>query len=246
MKLVVANWKLNPETEGGAIGLARLVDAKNVVIAPPLVFLSVIKKVLKKAKLGAQDVFWEEKGAYTGEVSSTQLKNIGVKYIIIGHSERRALGETDETINKKLKAALVTGLIPILCVGEPIRREKGKEDRGKRTGQYIKNQLKKDLKGLSSFHSSPSSLIIAYEPIWAIGTGESDSPENAARTAYFIKNFSLSTFHFSPKVLYGGSVNAQNAKQFLEKKEIDGFLVGGASLKPEEFKKIIKLISNFQ
>ena len=256
-KLIVANWKYNPVSVNQAVSLAKKIDAgipkkKNieVVIAPPFPFLIEVGKALRRAKLGAQDAFWENQGAYTGEVSPSMLKNSGVEYVIIGHSERRKfLHETEEMINKKVLASLKVGLKVILCVGEPERmnNESGIMNNGLRKAKdYIKKQLEKDLKGI---HNSKfiihDSLIIAYEPIWAIGTGKPDKPENAAEMIKFIKSFLYSKFYIlNSRVLYGGSVNSQNAANFLCHKEIDGALVGSASLKHQEFKKIIGAVSS--
>jgi len=253
MKLPIANWKLNPTTLKEAIKLARETDKNGAVICPPFIFLLDVKKVLKRASLGAQDVFWEEEGPYTGEVSPAMLKSFGVKYVIIGHSERRRwLNETDEMVNKKVKAALEAGLKVILCVGEQLAVRK----RGLSVAKnFVKSQLQKGLKGVreiknwklsagggSAFGGKTRNLIIAYEPIWAIGTGRADKPKDTAEMAKFIKNLLRSKFYIlNSMVLYGGSVNSQNAANFLKLKEIDGALVGGASLRPNEFNEIIKL-----
>lgn len=213
-KLLVANWKMNPQTAAEAIQLARAIDKKNVVIAAPFVYLANLKLKIKNSELCAQDVFWQEKGAYTGEISPMMLKKLGVEYVIIGHSERRVLGETDEIINKKIKAALSVGLKIILCVSEK---------------KFIQNQIRKDLKGIKIIN-----LIIAYEPTWAIGTGKADTQENSKKVLNFIK----SLFKDKLKVLYGGSVNSKNAAGFLNM--FDGLLVGNASLNAKEFGKIIK------
>ncbi len=232
-QLLVANWKMNPASESEAVKLARASDANNVVICPPFPFLRAIKQAIKKAALGAQDVFWENPpasgGAYTGEVSAKMLKGLGVRYTIIGHSERRRwLHETDEMINKKIQAVLKADLKAILCVGEPFSvRKKGLTA----AKNFVKKQLKKDLRGVKS------KFIIAYEPIWAIGTGKPDNPRETAEMAKFIKNLSRA------RVLYGGSVTSLNIGRILEYNEIDGALVGGASLKAGEFKKIIKIAS---
>jgi triosephosphate isomerase len=238
MKLIVANWKMNPASLPEAVRLARASDARNVVLAPPYLYLPVIAWIVKKAQLGAQDLFWEDRGAYTGEISPLQLKKARVKYVIVGHSERRRLGETDEIVNQKTKAALTRGLKVILCVGEDwsVRR------RGIAAAQkYVTQQLKKDLKLITN-KLIANNLLIAYEPIWAIGTGKADKPEEAAAISKYIKNFLRKNYRATKiKVLYGGSVNDKNAAPFLEAKEIDGALVGGASLKPREFKKIIQI-----
>ncbi len=226
-KLIIANWKSNPDSLVQAKKLGRDIDKPGVVIAPPYPFLESLGKTLRRATLGAQDVFGADRGAYTGEVSLSQLKDLKVKYIILGHSERRKfLGETDELINKKVKAALRAGFKTVLCVGEWRRQSLSQAK------VFVRGQLKKDLAGVRSYRN----LIITYEPVWAISTsksGKPDKPENAAQMARFIKSI------IKAKVIYGGSVNAKNARSFLKYKEIDGALVGGASLKPREFLKII-------
>jgi len=245
-KLIVFNWKSNPHNAASAIKLAQLVEksipkknAPEVVIAPPFIFLEDVGKIIKKAELGSQDAFWGDVGSYTGEISWHQEKHLKVKYVIVGHSERRKyLGETDEMINKKIKAALKAGLKVILCVGEnlSIRR------RGKKTVEdFIKSQLSKDLKGLSIVKGQMSNVIIAYEPIWAIGAGHSDTPQDAVEMIKFIKKTLNSIFYIlNSRVLYGGSIDGKNIKNFIQYKEIDGFLVGNASLKQKEFDRIIK------
>ena len=240
-KLIVANWKMNPKTEKEAISLAKAEDKRGVVIAPPFVFLSSLRDVLKKASLGAQDVFWEnprQGGVYTGEMSARMLKKSGVKYVIIGHSQRRSLGETDKMINKKVKTALETGLKVILCVGENLNiRCKGK----KAVENFIQKQLKDDLAGIRNWKLVIRNLFIAYEPVWAISTNKgarADTKEDAAEMIKFIKKFLVLSLKLKVKVLYGGSVNSKNAKGFLEIS--DGLLVGGASLKSVEFLKILR------
>ncbi|MDI6734191.1 MAG: triose-phosphate isomerase [Patescibacteria group bacterium] len=243
-KIIIANWKMNPQNEKNAVKLACQSDFLNVVIAPPFPFFGAVKKVLKKAKLGAQDMFWEEQGAYTGEISPRMLKKLGAHYVIIGHSERRALGETDTIVNKKVVAALKTGLKVILCIGEPRQvRNKGLTA----VKNFISKQFKADLKGLN-LKSYNSKLTIAYEPVWAVSLGrydkhgKSDTPENAGYMIQWIKKFLNSRFLIrNSMVLYGGSVNLKNAKSFLGLEGIDGALVGGASLRINEFKKIIRI-----
>lgn len=237
-KLIIANWKMNPDSPGRALRLARFEDKKGVVIAPPFPFLGAVGAVLRRAKLGAQDAFWLPKGAHTGEVSVHQLRHLRVAYVILGHSERRALGESDVMVNQKVKATLAEGLTPILCVGEPWSVRKKGIPAAKR---FVKNQLQKDLENCKL---RIENLIIAYEPVWAIGTGRADKPSDTVEMVKFVKN--LLTTHYSlltPRVLYGGSVTAKNAAAFLNRPEIDGALVGGASLKPGEFKKIVELAS---
>lgn len=188
-------------------------------------------------KLGAQNMHWEESGAYTGEVSGQMLKSVGVEYVIIGHSERRAyFAETDETVNKKIKAAFANELKPIVCVGESLdQREAGK------TEEIITNQTEKALEGLTN--EQIKNTIIAYEPIWAIGTGKTATAEDANNSIKAIRNKIESLYgkDVAQEVIiqYGGSVKSSNAKELFETSDIDGALVGGASLKPDEFAKIV-------
>lgn len=237
-KIIIFNWKMN---------LADFirVDKNNkikIVVCPPFTHIEKVKNLLSsKIKLGAQNCFWENQGAYTGEISPTMLKNLGVEYVIIGHSERRKyLDETDEMINKKVLAALKARLKVILCIGEDLKiRRRGK----KAIKNFIENQLQKDLKGISNLKSYILNLIIAYEPIWAIGTGNPCRPEDALEMIKFIKKFlSVKCQMSSVNVLYGGSVDSKNIKNFVKYPEIDGALVGGASLKIKEVKKIIKIM----
>jgi triosephosphate isomerase (TIM) len=219
-KILIFNWKMNPSTLREAVSLAKASDFDDVVVAPPFTFLEKVGNLLKKSELGAQDLFWEDKGAFTGEVSAKELKSVGVKYVIIGHSERRhKFDETDEMVAKKMKAAAENGLISVLCVGE--------------------TALRIGLSQLSNVKGK--SLIVAYEPVWAIGTGNPESPESALETIRYIKSMVSGKWSFTPKVLYGGSVNSKNLKNYLQYKEVDGALVGGASLKKDEIKKVVKI-----
>lgn len=225
-KLIVANWKLNPLTAKEAVKLAGQINrkAKNkVVLCPPHVFLSAVDY----PNVGAQDCFWEEKGAHTGQVSPLQLKSMKVKYCIIGHSERREVGETDVQINLKLKALLEHKIIPILCVGYGTTAN---EDDMEVT-DVLKLQLQTDLVGVDT-----SKVVVAYEPVWAIGTGRTPTTDHADRIALFIKTrYNIKT------VLYGGSANIFNAAGFLAQQQIDGLLVGGDSLVSAHFNQIINL-----
>jgi triosephosphate isomerase len=248
-KLIVANWKMNPQSLNEAKKLfnsvknwikrnSDILQNVRIIICPPFVYLSNIassnlRHQTSNISLGAQDLFWEEKGAFTGEISPIMLKNLGVEYVILGHSERRRiLGETDEMINKKLKAAIKAKLKPILCIGEK-RREVGSRKYGE-----IRNQLKKALNGIpNSFFRLPDSLIIAYEPVWAIGTGNPCKPQEAKEILLFLRKI------VKFPILYGGSVNSKIAKDYMEV-GFDGLLVGGASLDPKEFIEIIKSVSN--
>lgn len=248
-KLLVANWKENPSSEKKALSLFREVAKVKrgnvqVIICPPFVYLEGIADMARKMPvgtkkgfaLGAQDIFWEDQGAYTSEVGAKMIKGLGARYVIVGHSERRRYAkETDAMINRKVQSALHAGLHVILCVGESLSvRKKGLSA----ARAFIKNQLKKDLKGSASGH-----LTIAYEPIWAIGTGKNDKPEDAVEMARFIKQaVSGGETSVMPRFLYGGSVNSKNIADYVQYKEIDGALVGGASLKSGEFKKMIEKI----
>lgn len=234
---------MNPVLEKEAIALAKAGDSAHAVILPPCLFLPAVGRVLKRAKLGVQNVSWASKGAFTGEVSAMIAKKMGATYAIIGHSERRGyFCETDIIIAEKVRAALEAGLIPILCVGEP------KDVRAKgfaAAKAYVKKQLQEDLSVISNQKSVISKhLVIAYEPIWAISTsgGGKETPEDAAEMIKSIKH--LLTTHYKLRtvsVLYGGSVNAKNIGGFLARREIDGALVGGASLDSAEFKKMVKV-----
>lgn len=254
-KLIVGNWKMNPPTFSAAEKIARSASAAirktgnkaKVVLCPPFIWLASLSgRKYFGLEFGAQDVFWESDGPYTGEVSAAMLKNSGVKYVIVGHSERRRLGETDEIIAKKVKAVIRAGLKPILCVGE----DKATRLRGIAAAKkFVKSQLQKDLFGrYSEFCILNSNLVIAYEPLWAISTEKNsrvDTPEDAADMIQFIKDF-IETKKCNTKleVIYGGSVTAANVLHFLVRPEIDGILAGGVSIKRSEFKKIIKLINN--
>lgn len=256
-KILIFNWKMNPQSETEALKLARAADAASVILAPPFVFLSQVGRILKKALLAAQDLFWEEKGAFTGEISSGQLKSLKVRYVIVGHSERRKIiGEDDEIINKKVLASLKAGLKVVLCVGElsqsaDLRGSKRGLTRTRRgftrninlAKNYVEKQLQSDLKGIK-YHELrvKKNLIIAYEPVWAIGTGRAAVPQDVLEMIKFIKEY-LAKFLKIPAlkllVLYGGSVNSKNLAAFLKYPEIDGALVGGASLEAKDFKKML-------
>jgi len=241
-KYIIANWKMNPSSSEEAIRLVRgilsqtLPENIELIIAPPFIYLDLIKKNFKKEiKLAAQNVGWFERGAFTGEISGLMLKNVGCDYVIIGHSERRhKIGETDEMINLKLKAAFKSGLNPILAIGE--------KERGDDIIKVLNSQIKSDLYGIDA--SEIGRLIIAYEPVWAIGTGLSDTPDHVLSSALLVRkiigNLYTPDFAIDLPVLYGGSVTAENAADFISQTGINGALVGGASLNIEEFLKIIK------
>jgi triosephosphate isomerase (TIM) len=244
-KLIVGNWKMNM-LRGEAVGLARrLTEALrssnvDIVIAPPYTSLEVVYQVVRETNihLAAQNVFWEISGAFTGEISPYMLTDAGCGWVIIGHSERRGiLGETDDMVHKKVKASIDSGLIPIICVGETLEeREKGK------TMKVVESQIENGLKDLSLNNSK--SLVIAYEPVWAIGTGKNATPEEAERVQGFIRetiNGIFGNIADEIRILYGGSVTPENIKGLLSSPNIDGALVGGASLKADSFSKIVEL-----
>ena len=243
-KVIAGNWKMNmlPNEAMACIEqLAQLVkDTENeVILCVPYtdLFYSLLTAQGTNIKIGAQNMHFEEKGAFTGEVSGPMLKCIGVEYVIIGHSERRQyFAETDETVNKKIKAALVNDLKPIVCVGETLeQRESGKAE------EVFTTQTRKAFEGLSA--EDAKKVIIAYEPIWAIGTGKTATSEDANNSVKAIRNEIRSIYgdEVADEIIiqYGGSVKSSNAKELFTTSDIDGGLVGGASLKADEFAKIV-------
>ena len=243
-KVIAGNWKMNmlpDETIKFIEEFAPLVkDTENeVILCVPYtdLFYALLNVQGTNIKIGAQNMHFEEKGAYTGEISPQMLKSINVEYVIIGHSERRQYyNETDETVNKKIKAAFEVGLKPIVCVGETLEeREAGK------TAEIITNQTKLALEGLTN--EQVENTIIAYEPIWAIGTGKTATSEDANNSIKEIRNKIAEIYgqNTASRVIiqYGGSVKSSNAKELFSTSDIDGGLVGGASLKAEEFSKIV-------
>lgn len=243
-KVIAGNWKMNMlpnEAISYIEEFAPLVkDTQNeVILCVPYtdLFYALLNVQDTNIKIGAQNMHFEEKGAYTGEISAQMLKSINVEYVIIGHSERRQyFNETDETVNKKIKAAFANGLKPIVCVGETLeQREAGT------TIEIITKQTEFALEGLTD--EQVANTIIAYEPIWAIGTGKTATSEDAEESIKAIRNKIEQTYgqSVSERVIiqYGGSVKSSNAKELFEMPDIDGGLVGGASLKPDEFAKIV-------
>lgn len=233
--LIVANWKMNPDTYEEAEKLFNSVKKTGAVICPPFIYL---RSLAPYAGLGAQDCFWENKGAYTGEVSVAMLKDLGCHYVIIGHSERRQyFQETNEMVNKKLKAVLAAGLNSIVCIGET-EQEREQE----KTEQVLHQEIVAGLNGIPV--SKISKIIIAYEPIWAIGTGNPCDVEEAQKMGLLIRKIiaKISNLSVSKKIriLYGGSVNSKNSQGYLTEAGFQGLLVGGASLDPKEFLKITK------
>ena len=243
---IAGNWKMNPATRSTAVALAEAVkagvgaeSAVHVAVAPPAVFLEAVDTALDGSPLGlaAQNMHWKPDGAYTGELSAAMLLDAGCTHVILGHSERRhGLGETDAIVNLKLHAALAAGLMPIVCLGELLEeREAG------RTEQVLTTQLSGSLAGLTT--EQMAGVVLAYEPVWAIGTGKVATPEQAQEAHAFIRR-TLSA-NFGPAIAdrvivqYGGSVKADNALGLLGCPDIDGALVGGASLKPDDFLGIV-------
>ncbi|TXT65882.1 MAG: Triosephosphate isomerase [Promethearchaeota archaeon] len=246
--IIGGNWKMNRGSPESAremlqelIPLVKKVKKVDIVIAPPFTALqeaSVVK--VTNIKLGAQNMYFEEKGAYTGEISPIFLKALGIDYVILGHSERRNIfGESDELINKKIKKALEMGLIPIVCIGEHLEERKA----GK-TEIIIEKQINGTFADLNK--KEIMKIVIAYEPIWAIGTGETATPEQAAEVHQFIRSLLNDKYDEkvaqSVRIQYGGSVKPHNALELFQKADIDGGLVGGASLEAESFAEIIKAV----
>lgn len=247
--LIVANWKCNPPTLKEAKLLFNSVkrgikNIKNVevVICPPFVYLAPSDKQQEtKIKLGAQNCFFKEKGPFAGEISPKMLKDLGCSYVILGHSSRRIwFNETDEVINKKIKAAISAKLIPIFCIGET-RKER---DKGQ-TEEILKSQIKKGLRKIS--REKVKNLVLAYEPVWAIGTGKPCDTEEAQKMGLLIRKIIAKKYSFplakKVKMLYGGSINSKNAKPYITEAGFQGLLIGGASLDPKEFVKIVKVAS---
>ena len=240
--IIAGNWKMNnTASEGVALvkAIAPLVTEAtcDVVVCVPAIDIPAVSEALKgtNIRLGAENVHFAEKGAYTGEISAAMLKEYGVEYVIIGHSERRQyFGETDETVNKRTLTALTSGLTPIVCVGETLEeRETGK------TENVLHRQLEEGLKGVEDL----TKLVIAYEPVWAIGTGKTATAAQANETIGYIRKTLGELFcekcAAKVRIQYGGSMNAGNCKELMAQEEIDGGLIGGASLKAPDFSAIV-------
>lgn len=242
---IAGNWKMNTNSTGAvalAAGLAKElknIDAVDVAVCPPFVYLQSVASALSASSiaLGAQDVYFEGNGAFTGEISVEMLKDCCANYVIIGHSERRhVLGETDELINKKVKAAIDGGILPIFCVGELLsEREAGK------TNQIVANQVKKGLAGLCG--ERVQAVTVAYEPVWAIGTGKTATPAQAQEVHAMIRGL-LSEMYGKDiaqamRIQYGGSAKPSNTAELMAQPDVDGLLVGGASLKVEDFAAMV-------
>jgi len=242
--LIAGNWKMNLN-RSEAVELATAIASGNtaenidLLVCPPFVYLDAVGGALSSSSvtMGAQDVYFEASGAFTGETSTSMLADVGCKYVILGHSERRhVIGETDELVNKKVKSVLAAGLTPILCVGELLEeREAGK------TMQVIESQFSGSFAGLTA--EEVKKTVIAYEPVWAIGTGKTASPEQAEEVHADLRKLIESRYNSdvsqSVQILYGGSVKPDNAGDLMSRPDIDGALVGGASLKADSFLAIV-------
>lgn len=252
-RMIAGNWKMNKTFSEGVVLAQGIVDelaggtgAVDVVIAPPAVDLKGVSEVLNQAgssvALSAQNVYWEESGAYTGELAPAMLESVGANYCIIGHSERRGyFGETDEDVNRKAKALMAHGITPISCCGEPLEvREAGGHV------AFVVEQIKADTAGLTI--TDPSKYVIAYEPIWAIGTGKTATADDAQEVCGAIRKTLVEIFGAETaqgiRILYGGSAKPENINGFLEKEDVDGALVGGASLKADSFAAMVKSAMN--
>jgi triosephosphate isomerase (TIM) len=246
LPFIAGNWKMN-KTVVEAIDLVKQLKASlsgiegvEVAVAPPFTALFAVRKELEGSpiQLAAQNLFWEEKGAFTGEIAPPMLKEVGCQYIILGHSERRQFfGETDETVNRKLRATLSQGLKAIFCIGETLKeREEGK------TFAVIERQIPGGLKDIRK--EEMGRIVIAYEPVWAIGTGKTATPEQAEEVHRFIRKRLTELYSKEiaegVRIQYGGSVTPENIKGLMAQEDIDGALVGGASLKSDTFSKIVR------
>ncbi len=244
--VIAGNWKMN-KTVVEAVELVRelknliaKVEGVEVIVAPPFTALHAVDEESKGSliRLAAQNLYWEEKGAFTGEVSPSMIREAGCEFAIIGHSERRQLfGETDESVNRRIRAALGQGLKPIFCIGETL-----KEREGEKTFSVIETQVKGGLKDLGE--KEVLAITIAYEPVWAIGTGKTATPQQAQEVHRFIretigKRYSKDTAE-KIRIQYGGSVTPENIKGLMDQPDIDGALVGGASLKADSFARIVR------
>ena len=244
--LIAGNWKMfktRAEAQVLVRELVRLLGEENqveMVICPPFTALSAIAEITAgtSIQLGGQNVHWEEEGAFTGEVSAAMLVECGCRHVILGHSERREyFGESDEIINRKLKKVFTSSLIPILCIGESL-----KERDAKRVQEVIFRQLERALRALTG--KEISRMILAYEPVWAIGTGRTATPEVAAQVHHMIRNWLSEQYSENlaeqVRILYGGSVKPENIGKLMVQESIDGALVGGASLNAESFARIVR------
>lgn len=250
--IIAANWKMN-KTKKQALEFARKlirslpqIENTEIAIAPPFTLVDALGKALEETdiSLASQNVYYEDEGAFTGEISTSMLKDLGCKYVIVGHSERRVLfDETDELVNKKIKAVFKSSMLPILCVGENL----GERKAGK-TESVIEEELRGGLRGVEG--NLVSQMVIAYEPIWAIGTGETALPEDADSGAEFIRELIADMYNQKRarilRIQYGGSVKPQNVEDIMVMPNVDGALIGGASLDPQSFVEIIEKVEKLE
>lgn len=242
--LIVANWKMHKNFQEATNFInfikqnTKNLKDREIAICPAYVYLKPLSQITEHIKLGAQNLHWEQKGAFTGEVSADMLKDVGCHYVIIGHSERRQyFFETDDLINKKIKIALKFELFPIFCIGETLNQRQNNE-----TFNVIENQLTEGLKNLTS--NDVLKITIAYEPVWAIGTGQTATPQQAQEVHSFIRQI-LKKLYFDEtvsqkiRILYGGSIKPDNIDSLMNMEDIDGGLVGGASIEENSFLRII-------
>ncbi len=246
-KIVAANWKMNMTQAEAASFVETLLrelgdsNEVEVVIVPPFTAIAKVSEALEASeniKVGAQNMYWEKSGAFTGEISAAMLRDLFVRYVVLGHSERRQLlGETDEIVNRKVRAAHEAGLRPIVCIGETLeQRERGEVEK------VLRSQLRGSLANLSA--RDLNEMVIAYEPVWAIGTGKTASTEQAQEAHAFVRH-TLAQISDEPtagkmRIQYGGSVKPENARSLMTQPDIDGALVGGASLDPRSFAQIVQ------
>jgi len=245
--IIAGNWKMN-NTIGESVKLVedlkpmvKKITNVDIIVAPPFTSLSAVAEALDDSNivLSAQNMYWKENGAFTGEVSPIMLKDAGCEYVIIGHSERRQyFGETNETVNNKVKAAHRYGLIPIVCVGETLEQKEAGD-----TEAVVQDHINNGLAGLSEEETSET--IIAYEPVWAIGTGKTATPDQAQEVHAFIRRTLEDMYHSeiaeSVRIQYGGSVKPENISDLISQADVDGALVGGASLQAKSFARIVRL-----
>jgi triosephosphate isomerase len=245
---MAGNWKMNTNSQTSVELVKRIASGSveaasqsvTVAVCPPFVYLQAVAKALSSSNIavGAQDMYFEPEGAFTGEISASMLKDVGCSYCLCGHSERRhVIGESDELINKKVAAAVSGGLLPILCVGELLEEREASQ-----TNDVVTRHVKEGLAGLSA--EKLRAVTIAYEPVWAIGTGLTATPEQAQQVHDFIRKLLGQMYDEKTaeeiRILYGGSVKPSNAAELMGQKDIDGVLVGGASLKADDFLAIIR------